>query len=137
MMAINLDRMVNLHHIAVKVREQKMEVIAGNLANANTPGYKAKAVDFKAAMDKAMQYSPTSNPNQMASTHEKHFNIRSSFAVDTLYRVPDQPDTGDGNTVDAQTERNDFLDNGMRYQASLQFLGGKFSGMKKALGGGQ
>ena len=84
-----------------------------------------------------MQYSPTTNPKQMASTHDKHFNIRSSFAVDAQYRVPDQPDTGDGNTVDAQTERNDFLDNGMRYQASLQFLGGKFSGMKKALGGGQ
>ncbi len=136
-MAINLDKMVNLHHSAVKVREQNMEVIAGNLANANTPGYKARGIDFKAAMNQAMQHSPTSNPNQMASTHDKHFNLRASTAAETLYRVPGQPDTGDGNNVDAQTERNQFLDNGMRYQASLQFLGGKFKGMKKALTGGQ
>ena len=136
-MAINLDRMVNLHHSAVKVREQKMEVIAGNLANANTPGYKAKSIDFKSAMGQAMTMSSTSNPNQMASTNSKHFSTRSSFVAETQYRVPDQPDTGDGNTVDAQTERNEFLDNGMRYQASLQFLDGKFKGLKKALSGGQ
>ena len=54
------------------------------------------------------------------------------------YRIPTQPDTGDGNTVEVQSERNRFLDNGLRYQASLQFLNGKIKGMKKAIGpGGQ
>jgi flagellar basal-body rod protein FlgB len=52
------------------------------------------------------------------------------------FRVPDQPDTGDGNTVDAQVERNNFLDNGMRYQAGIMLLNGKIKGMKKALSGG-
>jgi flagellar basal-body rod protein FlgB len=51
--------------------------------------------------------------------------------------VSNQPDTGDGNTVDVQVERNTFLDNGLRYQASMEFLNGKISGMKKAIKGGQ
>ena len=74
----------------------------------------------------------------MLRTHENHIggglNIN-SFDID--YRIPNQPDTGDGNTVEVQAERNAFLDNGMRYQATLQFLEGKLKGMKKALSGGQ
>ena len=52
------------------------------------------------------------------------------------FRIPSQPDTGDGNTVEVQRERNEFLDTSMRYQASIQFLDGKIKGMKKALSGG-
>ena len=53
------------------------------------------------------------------------------------FRIPLQPDTGDGNTVEVQAERNRFLENGMRYQAGIQFLNGKIKGMKKALAPGQ
>ncbi|TRY30908.1 flagellar basal body rod protein FlgB [Aliiglaciecola sp. M165] len=133
-MAISLDKLVGLHHRAVQVRTNAMEVIAGNLANANTPGYKAKGLDFQKAMQSAQQ----DRQQHMTRTHEKHFEGRMQSQANLEYRIPQQPDTGDGNTVEVQAERNAFLDNGMRYQASLQFLNGKIKGMKKALGpGGQ
>lgn len=134
-MAINLDKLVGFHQKALNIREQRMEVIAGNLANANTPGYKARDIDFQRAMKSAQSSQRTGT---LVRTHEAHFGGKlniNSFDVD--YRIPDQPDTGDGNSVDVQTERNAFLDNGMRYQASLQFLESKLKGMKKALSGGQ
>ena len=53
------------------------------------------------------------------------------------FRISNQPDTGDGNSVDVQVERNAFLDNGLRYQASVEFLSGKIKSMKKAISGGQ
>ena len=135
-MAINLDKMVQLHHSTVRVRTDQMEVISSNLANANTPGYKARAIDFNSAMSKAMQGGQ--NIAGLTTTHSNHIPLSNNSAIgDAQFRVSDQPDTGDGNTVDVQRERNEFLDNGMRYQASLQFLDGKFKGMKKALSGGQ
>lgn len=119
-MAINLDRLTSFHQQAVNIRENRMEVIAGNLANANTPGYKARDIDFKQAMSSAR----LSQSGSMARTHSDHLNGRSTVASSELqYRVPTQPDTGDGNTVEVQTERNAFLENGMRYQASLTVSG--------------
>lgn len=135
-MAINLDKLTGFHQTALNIREEKMEVIAGNLANANTPGYKARDIDFQQAMQDAR--SQQSGSSTMTRTHEAHYGGRlsvNSFDVD--FRIPTQPDTGDGNTVEVQAERNEFLDNGMRYQATLQFLEGKLKGMKKALSGGQ
>ncbi|MDC0602973.1 flagellar basal body rod protein FlgB [Aliiglaciecola sp.] len=132
-MAISLDKLVGLHHKALQVRTDSMEVIAGNLANANTPGYKARAIDFQ----KAMQSAQHSRQQEMSRTHDKHFEGRMQSQAHIEFRVPMQPDTGDGNSVEVQSERNAFLDNGMRYQAGIQFLNGKIKGMKKALAGGQ
>ncbi|QPG04978.1 flagellar basal body rod protein FlgB [Salinimonas marina] len=134
-MAINLDKLVSFHQNAVNIREDRMEVIAGNLANANTPGYKARDIDFKQAMSAAQSGQQSSS---MVRTHDKHIGGSASTSpFDVQFRIPNQPDTGDGNTVEVQTERNAFLENGMRYQASIQFLDSKIKGMKKALSGGQ
>lgn len=133
-MAINLNKLTGFHHNAVNIRNESMEVIANNLANANTPGFKAKGMNFQRAMERANRQM---GGQELAKTHSKHIDGHaSSFSLDIQYRVPDQPDTGDGNTVDVQEERNAFLDTGLRYQASLQFLDGKLKGMKKALTGG-
>lgn len=132
-MAINLDKLMGFHHQALQVRTERMEIIAGNLANANTPGYKARDIDFKQAM-KSAQYSQNHN---LMRTHDNHIKGSMQGSGDLKFRVPDQPDTGDGNTVDVQIERNTFLDNGLRYQAGMEFLNGKISGMKKAIKGGQ
>lgn len=131
-MAISLDKLVGFHHKALNIRNDKMEVIAGNLANANTPGYKARDIDFQ----KAMASARSEREHTLARTHEKHIEGRMQLQGEIEYRIPNQPDTGDGNTVEAQTERNLFLDNGMRYQSSIQFLNGKIKGMKKAISGG-
>ena len=141
-MAINLDKLVGFHESALKIRTERMEVISGNLANANTPGYKARDIDFNKAMQSAMNegvQGKHKNSGGLVRTNERHLSGNPSSVAanfDMQYRIPTQPDTGDGNTVEVQAERNRFLDNGLRYQASLEFLNGKIKGMKKALSSG-
>ncbi|MDP5032930.1 MAG: flagellar basal body rod protein FlgB [Paraglaciecola sp.] len=132
-MAISLDKLMGFHHKAMQVRTDRMEIIAGNLANANTPGYKARDLDFQKVM-KSAQFAREHN---LTRTNERHLKGSMQGTGDIQYRVPNQPDTGDGNTVDVQMERNAFLDNGLRYEAGMEFLNGKIKGMKKALSGGQ
>ena len=142
-MAVSLDKLVGFHESALSIRTERMEVISGNLANANTPGYKAKDIDFNKAMQSALRES-TGSANMRSSgglvrTNDRHIGGNSTSVAanfDMQYRIPTQPDTGDGNTVEVQAERNRFLDNGLRYQASLEFLNGKIKGMKKALSSG-
>lgn len=142
-MAINLDKLVGFHESALTIRTERMEVISGNLANANTPGYKARDIDFNKAMQSAMREASGGTANHASSgmvrTNNSHLSGNSTSVAanfDMQYRIPTQPDTGDGNTVEVQAERNRFLDNGLRYQASLEFLNGKIKGMKKALSSG-
>jgi len=141
-MAINLDKLVGFHQSALSIRTDRMEVISGNLANANTPGYKAKDIDFNSAMESALRAQEGQRKRisgSLVKTDDRHMSGNSTSVASNFemqYRVPLQPDTGDGNTVEVQAERNRFLDNGLRYQASLEFLNGKIKGMKKALSSG-
>lgn len=132
-MAISFDNALGIHQYTMGIRSDRAEILASNLANADTPGYKAKDVDFKQALADAQ--GNLSRRQNLARTHEKHFDVGSSLSPNVKYRVPLQPDTGDGNTVDVQVERNKFLQNGMEYQASTQFLSSKFKGLTKALKG--
>jgi flagellar basal-body rod protein FlgB len=132
-MAISLDKMMGFHHKALQIRTERMEVIAGNLANSNTPGYKARDIDFQ----KAMRSAQSSSAQSLNRTHDNHIKGGSTGLGEQQFRISNQPDTGDGNNVDVQIERNNFLDNGLRYQAGMEFLNGKISGMKKAIKGGQ
>ena len=130
-MAISFEKAFGIHPATLKVRAQNAEVIAGNIANADTPGYKAKGMDFKSALAQAASRQQTG----MTRTHEKHFDVRTEINNGVDYRVPNQPDTGDGNTVDSQVERNLYLENSMHYQASVQFMSSKIKGLKKAITG--
>ncbi|XQW85799.1 flagellar basal body rod protein FlgB [Thalassotalea piscium] len=132
-MAISFDKAFGIHPDSLKLRAKNAEVIASNIANADTPGYKAKGMDFKTALAQAA----SKHQSGMSRTHEKHFDVRTEMNNSVDYRVPNQPDTGDGNTVDVQVERNLYLENSMHYQASLQFLNGKIKGLRKAITGGQ
>lgn len=133
-MAINFDNAFGIHPQGLQVRAQRAELIASNIANADTPGYKAQGLDFKSAMANAI----SKQQSGMSKTNDKHFDMRMSLNDGIGFRSVDQPDTGDGNTVDVQMERNLYLKNSMEYQASLQFLNGKIKGLKKAItGGGQ
>lgn len=131
-MALNFDNALGVYQHTVLVRAKRAEVISSNIANADTPNYKAKDIDFAQMMKNAQQKQ---SQGKMYITHDKHFKIPSVNGNDTLYTTPNQPDTGDGNTVDVQVERNKFIENSMEYSASLRFLGGKFQSLKKALSG--
>lgn len=132
-MAISFDKAFGLHPQSLEVRSKRAELIAGNIANADTPGYKARGMDFKAALTQASQKQQAG----MSRTHEKHMDVRMELNNGVGFRVPNQADTGDGNTVDSQVERNLYLENSLQYQASIQFLNGKIKGLKKAITGGQ
>jgi flagellar basal-body rod protein FlgB len=132
-MAIGLDKIFQLDTQRILIRSQRAEVIASNIANADTPGYKAKGIDFKQALAQAA----TKQHMGMSRTNDKHFDVRTELNNSVNFRVPNQSDTGDGNTVDVQVERNLYLKNSMEYQASLQFISGKIKAMKKVISGGQ
>jgi flagellar basal-body rod protein FlgB len=130
-MAINFEQALGIHPQTLAVRAKRAEVIASNIANADTPGYKARDMDFKTALAQASQKQQSG----MSRTHAKHLDVRTELNNGVKFRMPDQADTGDGNTVDAQVERNLYLENSMQYQASLQFLTGRIKGLKKAITG--
>jgi len=131
-MAISFDKALGIHEHAVHARVKRAEVLANNLANADTPGYKARDIDFSAMMQKAQD---SVSGIAMARTHEGHIDTsRPGDDGELLYRNPHQPSI-DGNTVEAQEEQSRFMRNAMDYQASFQFLNSRFSGLTKALKG--
>ncbi|WP_341501731.1 flagellar basal body rod protein FlgB [Gallaecimonas sp. GXIMD4217] len=131
-MAISFDKAFGIHQHALTLRTERAELIAGNIANADTPGYKAKAMDFKAALAAAQAgQSGTS----LSRTDSRHLAATSTIEAATAYRLPTQPDTGDGNSVDLQLERSLYMQNAMEYQASLRFLNGKIKGLLTAIKG--
>lgn len=132
-MAISLDKAFGIHQHALLVRSDRAEVLASNIANADTPGYKAKDINFADALSNAQKKSSYN----MSRTHEKHYDLSINMNSSTQFRNPMQPDTGDGNSVDVQVERNNFMQNSMEYQTSLRFLNGKIKSLNKALSGGQ
>ena len=135
-MAISFDSALGIHQYALQARVQRAEVLANNLANADTPGFKARDIDFQAMMKQAQS---SASGFGMNTTHSGHITEGggapgSVSDNDLLYRTPHQPSV-DGNTVDAQQEQSRFMRNAMDYQASFQFLSSKFSGISKALTG--
>ena len=130
-MPISFDYALGIHQQALAIRSQRTELLASNMANADTPGYKARDVDFKSALENVQSQSASS----LKRTHASHIQINTSNNnVETLYRVPNQASL-DGNTVDEQLEKSAFAENALRYQASITFLDGKFKGLIAALKG--
>ena len=130
-MIIDFDSAFGIHETALSVRSHRSEVLAANLANADTPHYKARDIDFQSELHRAVQGTDASQPR---STHARHLGVASSTGYSHLYRVPMQPSL-DGNSVDGQVEQAAFMDNALRYQASLQFLSGRIRGLLTAIRG--
>lgn len=134
-MRYSLDSYFGIHQQAMTVRSQRNTVIANNLANADTPGFKARDFDFKAALAQASGEVP--GGEQLRVTHSRHLEggPGPGNAGPLLYRVPMQP-AQDGNTVEPDREQAAFAENAVRYQASLQFLNGRIQSMVNVLKGG-
>ena len=131
-MPINFDSALGVHEDALLLRAKRSEVIANNIANADTPNFKARDMDFEAALREAQA------PTQMkqVTTHSGHMQgfIGEDAAADLMYRIPNQPSL-DGNTVELQEEMARFTDNAVRFQSSFTMLNSKFVGLKKAIKG--
>lgn len=134
-MSISFDRALGIHQQALSFRAQRAEVLANNLANADTPNYKARDLDFAAVLaeqkDKAAKGTFATR-----TTNERHI-AAEGFGMgegSLQYRIPVQPSI-DQNTVDAQIEQANYAENAMHFQASFTFLNSKFKGLVSALRG--
>jgi flagellar basal-body rod protein FlgB len=131
-----LDTALGLHPQALMVRARRAEVLAGNLANSDTPNYKARDVDFRAVLARAVVNDMSSVPAvRLVSTNAAHLAPEGgSSSMELAYRNPLQPSI-DGNTVDPQFEYAAFAENAVQYQASLQFLSGRIRTLMTAIRG--
>jgi flagellar basal-body rod protein FlgB len=135
----DLDNYIGVHARALQVSSQRTELIARNLANADTPGYKAQDIDFRAALAQA---GSAGAPLALATTQSGHQLVGAnasgiadpSSAASLKYRNPLAPSL-DGNTVDAQIEQGAFAENALRFQATLTFLNSRFRGLMTAITG--
>jgi flagellar basal-body rod protein FlgB len=130
----NLNSYLGIHPAGLKVSAQRTEQLARNLANADTPNYKSRDIDFRSALAKA---GGADAPVRMTATHAGHIAVGGALEggmPELKYRVPLAPSL-DGNTVDAQLEQAAFAENAVRYQASLTFLGAKFRALITAITG--
>lgn len=126
---MDLDNYFGIHAKALHLREQRVQQLATNLSNVNTPNYKAKDIDFKAALNQAM--SPA---EQMVTDAPNHINAQADFSTHLKYRHPSHQSL-DGNTVDKDIETAEFAHNALSYQASLSFINSKVRSMLTALRG--
>ncbi|WED43975.1 flagellar basal body rod protein FlgB [Legionella cardiaca] len=129
-MALDLDKYLGIHAKALVLRDQRSSQIAMNLANVNTPNYKAQDLDFKDALSQVM----TGSSQEMVVDKPNHIVGQSDFDKQLKYRTPSHV-TLDGNTVDKNLEATEFARNALSYQASLTFLDGKIKSMITALKG--
>ena len=131
-MVINFNSALGVHEQALLVRERRAGVLAANLANADTPQYLARDLDFQALIRRA---AGEQGGVRLHATQARHHGAGAAgVAGELLYRTPMQP-TLDGNTVDADIEMAQFARNSLDFQASLTFLQGKFRGLSSALKG--
>ncbi len=126
------DNLFGIHTKALELWQRRTEVLASNLANADTPGYLARDVDFRKALASANGESgkvtlQTDAPGQIGSNTP-------SATAPLDYRVPTQPSM-DGNTVDTQVEQAAFAANSVHYQASLAFITAQIRMLRTAITG--
>lgn len=130
-MPISFDKALGSFPEHLKLYGERSSLLASNIANADTPGFKAKDIDFQAVLAKA-----GSDQLSLKISNSHHIGSSSSAvsANNLQYRNPMQPSL-DGNTVDMQVEQGEFAQNAVRYQSTLRFLSGRISGLMLAIKG--
>ncbi len=131
-MGINLDKIMGFNQRALTVFNRRSEVLAANLANADTPNYKARDIDFQAVLKGAVEGERSlplkvTQPGHIRAGGEEGFG-------ELLYRIPHQPAV-DGNTVETAEEQARFSENAMRYLVEVRFTSDKIRGIKRAIKG--
>lgn len=129
-----LSQALHFQQEALNLRHQRQQVLANNIANADTPNYKARDFDFSSELSRVMKEGRGGSELALARTSDRHIDGANAVNAGTnlKYRVPDQPSL-DGNTVDMDRERAQFLDNSVRYQATLTMLNSRIQGLKSAM----
>ncbi|WP_127716588.1 flagellar basal body rod protein FlgB [Halobacteriovorax sp. HLS] len=119
---------------SLNFRQMRQEIISSNVANAETPGYKAKKIDFESALARALDVD---GKMQMNTTDERHFDVGNGGFNNLKPEIYDDPNgvvSDDGNTVDRDAELAKMAENKILYDASIQLLNKKIGLMKYAVG---
>ena len=125
-----LNGALGIHEQALSVKSRRLEVLAQNIANADTPGYKARDVDFKHVLADVSR-----SDSAMLTTQNQHFKVGEHINADGIrYRTPFNT-SFDGNTVEMSVEQAHYGKAAADYQATLNFLESRVSGIRKALKG--
>lgn len=132
-MAINFNSALGIHDDALALRGRRAEVLANNIANADTPNFKARDIDFAAVLAGEIDNSYELSLDRTSVGHQDAF-LSPDTAADLMFRTATQPSV-DGNTVELQEEMARYTDNALRYQASFEFLNSKFKGLTSAIKG--
>jgi len=121
---------------ALKLRTYRHEILGSNLTNADTPGYKARDIDFSKSLQNELLQRNHADTMPMAVTSKGHYQFNSSISnqPNLLYRVPNQP-AMDGNTVDPDIELGEFSKNALMTQAAITFLTGTIKSRLSAITG--
>ena len=130
-----LDKLFQFHQEALNLRAFRQQLLASNVANADTPGYKARDIDFAAAL-RDITSGHSLAAAKLRTTDARQLGAPSSDdpAAAVLYRSPQQPSI-DGNSVDLDVERNRFAENAVHYDADLTVLSSQIKLMLAAIQG--
>ena len=136
-MPISFEKAFSIHDDALVMRARRSSILASNIANADTPNYKARDIDFKVGHAFDGQSPQMGDRLTLASTHQNHLstsNSATNFNSAIQYRNPLHASL-DGNTVDSHVEQAKFAENALQYQTSFTFLNSKIHGIMNALKG--
>ncbi|HXF08713.1 MAG TPA: flagellar basal body rod protein FlgB [Candidatus Acidoferrales bacterium] len=131
-MKADFSNSLGIHETALKVWTARAQLLATNIANADTPGFAARDIDFKAVLSRA---AGRFGPPALVMTDARHLPAAGAGEA-VRYRVPSQPAL-DGNSVDLQQEQSAFAQNAVRYQATLQFIQNRLRSLQQAISGGE
>ena len=141
-----IDSALGIHPTALKFHAQRSSALAANIANEGTPGFKARDYDFQAVLQSMARGTKTglqTTDNRhlrgvntgLGVTDSSHLRgINGGAMANLMYRVPTKPMVN-GNSVEPEVEQAEFAENALRYQAALEFLDSKFSGLRLAIRG--
>lgn len=133
-MSINFSKALGIHEQALSFRAQRAEVLANNIANADTPHYQARDLDFASVLS-AQAEQRTQQP-AIQRTHSQHIDVKPMQMMDPALRFRNpQHASIDQNTVDLQVEQSNYAENAVQFQASFTLLNSKFKGLMTALRG--
>jgi flagellar basal-body rod protein FlgB len=131
-----LDNLLNFHQTALRMRAQRQQLIASNIANADTPNFKARDIEFSRSLQGALSRQ-VQGTGDLAKTSKGHLSSdprTAPVSSSALYRTVQQGSV-DGNTVDMDVERNQFADNAIRYEASLTVITAQIKSLLAAIQG--
>lgn len=131
-MAITFQNAIGIREHAFTLRAERASVLSSNLANVDTPNFKARDIDFHSELKRRMGDTDIQSGK---TTHAMHMSLDAGGAdTDRMYRIPSQPSI-DGNSVEAHVEHAEFMKNSLEFQVAFTLLNSGFKGMTKALKG--